>query len=888
MANGGWSDVTNDRSETVRVVHCSGTAAPLPADDSTELAVQSVADRQATLGAVTSGDVDCVCVAQALDGGTTGLEVVAAVREQAPAVATVLYTAEPDGVVAADASRVGVTEYAALELLEERGETLADRVRAAVARVERERHPATASDDPTPGGEPVVGARPDAGAARVLDRIEDGFFATDADWRFTYVNRRAEEILQRSADELVGRNVWDEFPQAITDAFYEEYHGAMDTQEPRTFTEHFEPLNLWVEVSVYPSPDGLSIYFRDIGDRKRYEQALSELLRTTRELTAADSRTTVAEVAATAASEVLGFHGTGVRFAEDGMLRPVAIRGDGAADLDDERPPVPIADSPHGEAFRTGEPVTYEMSEGESTVFDLDTFERTMYFPLGDHGILSVGVPEGGFTETDRDLLKLLALSTTAALDRAARERELRRYRAVHESVREMVFVLDEAGRVTLATEALAERVGRDRPALEGRHARGFLPDADYQRSVDLVETLLSADESASRTMTTELLAGEVTIPVELELSLLSADSFRGTVGVVRDRSELAATRAELAAERDRFRHLFEGGQDPIAEIEQVDGEPIVRSVNPVFERVFGYDAATAEGRSLNDLILPPDHAAAGEALDDHAAAGEVVRREVERVTADGRRQFLYAGIPYDTAGDSVRGFAIYTDITEQKDRERQLQLLHRVLRHNLRNEMTVVLGNAGTLAERLDGEEQRLAEGIRSTARATSELSEQVRRIESLVEEESSPRLVDLTPLIEAVVERNRVPGVSITTELPSACRVTGVAELERAIDNVVENAVVHGAANVRVWIEPREGRVALHVSDDGPGIPERERAVLTGTREITQLDHSKGLDLWITRWIVDAAGGSLTFGEEADGADVILELERADPTDGSESDGL
>ncbi|WP_224269096.1 PAS domain S-box protein [Haloprofundus salinisoli] len=102
-------------------------------------------------------------------------------------------------------------------------------------------------------------------------RVTDAFFGLDADWQFTYINETAEKFLERSADELVGANIWEEFPEAVGGAFETEYRRAMETQEPVSFDEYYPPLDAWLEVRVYPSETGLSVYFQNLTERKARE-----------------------------------------------------------------------------------------------------------------------------------------------------------------------------------------------------------------------------------------------------------------------------------------------------------------------------------------------------------------------------------------------------------------------------------------------------------------------------------------------------------------------------------------------------------------------------------------------------------------------------------------
>ncbi|WP_232686887.1 PAS domain S-box protein [Halobacterium zhouii] len=110
----------------------------------------------------------------------------------------------------------------------------------------------------------------------VYRRIDDAFFALDEDWRFTHVNDRAEVLLDRPGEELLGQRVWDVFSEAVGSTFEDAYRRAMEHQEPVSFEEYYEPLEAWFEVRAYPSESGLSVYFSDVTGRKQREQELEE------------------------------------------------------------------------------------------------------------------------------------------------------------------------------------------------------------------------------------------------------------------------------------------------------------------------------------------------------------------------------------------------------------------------------------------------------------------------------------------------------------------------------------------------------------------------------------------------------------------------------------
>ncbi|WP_448626153.1 SpoIIE family protein phosphatase [Geodermatophilus sp. URMC 64] len=113
----------------------------------------------------------------------------------------------------------------------------------------------------------------DARVARVLETMTAAFFALDRDYRFTYVNAEAERVLQSSRDDLLGGDIWQLFPLALGSAFETHYRGAMTSGEERVFQAYYPPpLDAWYEVRAWPGPDGLSVYFLDITERRSAEE----------------------------------------------------------------------------------------------------------------------------------------------------------------------------------------------------------------------------------------------------------------------------------------------------------------------------------------------------------------------------------------------------------------------------------------------------------------------------------------------------------------------------------------------------------------------------------------------------------------------------------------
>jgi len=746
-----------------------------------------------------------------------------------------------------------------------------------------------------------------------LDRVDDGFFALDDEFRFTYVNEAAASLLDRDAEALIGDDIWAEFPAALGRKYERNYRRAMETQEVVSFEDRYEPLDLWTDVTVYPSPNGLSVFFADVSERKRREQTLERLLGTVERIQREGDAEGVAERLVEAADQILGYQISGVRlFDEDiGQLRLVAT-SDGIGDaFAASREPRPPSEGITGDVFRSGERwVCDDLATDErlaSIGGGAPGGDRTEYHgmrsfvavPLADHGVFIVGSEEpDAFEESDVSVLELLATNAVAAMDANGRRRRLRTYEDALKNVDDMVCVLDDDGGVTYATGPFAEWIGdADAGDVVGRRLDALVAPDDGERVADAVGALTgAAAESATGRETTRTV--ELTVEREgdrqarygqLRLSTLS-DRGGGVVGSLSDVTALRRTRTELSAERDRFQRLFDRIPDPVMEVILEDDETVIDGANPAFEAQFGADESAIRGRTIGALDIDDDRlgdrggrsAAEGVDLDALVREHGFTTEEVRRQTVDGPREFLFRGFSYETEGVR-RAFGIYTDITDRKRRERYVRIVNRILRHNLRNELNVVFGFASEIADRADDDRIRgHARRIEATGKRLSGVAEGAATLRRVVEEgyATDPVPVDVEAVVGEVAARHAAdhPDARITADVPSGIAVRGDDRLAIAVDHLVENAVEHGGDAPRVAVtaegDPDGGVVRVSVADDGPGIPTGVQEVIAEDREVTQLRHNTGVGLWIAAWVVEAYGGEIRFGPGLDGAGTTVTL--------------
>ena len=201
--------------------------------------------------------IDCV-VSDYQMPEKNGIEFLKAVRENDPHLPFIIMTGKGDETVASEAISAGVTDYIRKEAGSEHYDLLAHRIRNVVGQRRAER---------------AKKAR-NRRIRRVYERINDGFAALDEQLRVTYVNSRAAELLDHSEEELMGEQVTDVFPEIEQTEFYDAASGVLAEQEVISLEEYYEYLDAWFEVRIFPDVDGLSIYFRDITDRKRRQREL--------------------------------------------------------------------------------------------------------------------------------------------------------------------------------------------------------------------------------------------------------------------------------------------------------------------------------------------------------------------------------------------------------------------------------------------------------------------------------------------------------------------------------------------------------------------------------------------------------------------------------------
>ncbi|MFP4530286.1 MAG: ATP-binding protein, partial [Halodesulfurarchaeum sp.] len=207
-------------------------------------------------------------------------------------------------------------------------------------------------------------------------------------------------------------------------------------------------------------------------------------------------------------------------------------------------------------------------------------------------------------------------------------------------------------------------------------------------------------------------------------------------------------------------------------------------------------------------------------------------------------------------------------------EQRRYISVYERVLRHNLRNSLTVIYGHLNTLQNRLENDEPIAV--IRNEVQELLTLAEEAQTLQDLLHSDVRTEPINMADMAERSVRRIRLsyPRAKIGLETPEQAVTSGISQIRVALEELLENAIIHSEKvepSVKVEVSTTDRHVRLQVIDDGPGIPEDERRVLSNDGDISTTQHGSGLGLWLVRLIVQQSNGRLSFSRAKHGGSKI-----------------
>ncbi|MFW5939208.1 MAG: GAF domain-containing protein [Halolamina sp.] len=633
-------------------------------------------------------------------------------------------------------------------------------------------------------------------------------------------------------------------------------------------------------------------------DLRERQKRITQLHEAAPSLIDADSESALFERVVDIATDVLALDQSVLLMERNGELTPVGGQIDRVDEVSTDAGIV-------GRTYNEKRPFLVEDAETNPDAEPAnESIRSAISVPVGDAGVFQIISDEkAAFDETDLELAELLVGYAEATLDRIRSEAALRESRQVierlHTSAVELATAETERDLLDRAVAAaedvlemdmckldlldgellvpvaesggVPENAGREMHISEGlagktaRTGESYLvsdlhSDPDSEPTSPDFESALSVpigDLGVFQAVSTESDAfGEE----DLEL----AELLMAHVAVA-----LRRVRAEddLRRQRDSLEALFENIPGAAVAYEMIDGEPIVRRVNSAFEQTFGYAAADVVGASLDDYIVPPEESAGAAQYNDRIAEGDRVQAEVERLTADGPKHFLLQVTPLEVGEENVPGYAIYTDVTEQREREAELRRQNErldqfasVVSHDLRNPLNVAAGYLDLVRE--TGDLEKL-DNVDDALDRMDALVTDLLRLAREGKDVGETRSVSLDAVARTAWSHVATDEGALVVET----RREVDADADRLValfENVYRNSVEHAGAETTVTVGDLTDREGFYVADDGPGI---NPAIEPFDPGVTTSDEGTGFGLSIVKSIAEAHGWSVSTAESENG---------------------
>ncbi|OAQ54423.1 hypothetical protein HTG_02425 [Natrinema mahii] len=449
------------------------------------------------------------------------------------------------------------------------------------------------------------------------------------------------------------------------------------------------------------------------------------------------------------------------------------------------------------------------------------------------------------------------------------------------EHAREKLAVVDAAGTFVYVNEASTAIVGYEPSQLVGDRAIEYIHPDDRKTVLEQFEAVMAATGSSATVRYRHAAADGEWVWLESRFTNPPDESLEGCVVSSRDISEQVSAERERRDAESRLRTIAGTVGDVLWMFDEDWAE--VLFVNPAYEEVFGQPVSTLEDdpQAFLDVVHPDDVPCVREAM-DRVASGESADIEYRvNPEADYGRWVWVRSEPILEDGDVDRIVGFSRDVTDRRRRERQLAVMDNLLRHNLRNDMSVILGNAECIASEASEPSRGRAEIIRLQGQELLESANKQREIIELLTERPVPESIDLVPIVAGAIDRIRDahPEATIETSLPDAATARALYEVELAVTELLENAVRYGSdetPELSVAVRTRSDGVDIVIRDDCPPIPEIEFRVLTGDWRMDDVYHTSGLGLWLVHWVVDLSDGHVAFERSEGGNTIVVSLPR------------
>jgi len=452
------------------------------------------------------------------------------------------------------------------------------------------------------------------------------------------------------------------------------------------------------------------------------------------------------------------------------------------------------------------------------------------------------------------------------SLDLKTQNDKLRRFRRAIEASGHGIIITDTDGTIEYTNPAFEATTGYSNQEAVGNNTNmlqsGEMNDSHY----DQLWQTISAGETWHGEIVDQRKDGSQYI-VDQTIAPISDASGEITayVAVQTDITERKQLEDRLKQHRDIVQRL----DDPIM-LQNEDGQ--FELVNQALCDFAGLSAEKLEGTDEYEFMDEPT------AKFIHRQKKAVLWTE-KPVTYSVTPTFEYSGkeavfyttrYPYYNEESKLVGtLAICRDVTDLDRRTRHLQVIDNILRHNIRNKLTIIKGRGTQIQRDTNGELTHAAASIVEAADDLLTTSEKSRQITQVFSNDTNITQINLSDTIERIINniKHRWPDIKFSVTIPDEVVVIAIPEIGDAIKELVENAAMHNdkeTSQVELSVTVDNEVVEIQISDNGPGMIAFDQEVLESGTAIGELSHGSGLGLWLVYWIVQQSNGTINLTDQ------------------------
>lgn len=494
--------------------------------------------------------------------------------------------------------------------------------------------------------------------------------------------------------------------------------------------------------------------------------------------------------------------------------------------------------------------------------FPLDAFFSYVTYVLFEDVLKIAQFPFGSIVDIITVFILLYAIILLKLPARTLAEVDLR---TLAETANDGICVVDVDGVIEYANSFMAEILGVNKNKLIGKKLRNFIADEDVEIYDKQFKRILSGLKV--KNLIARLRAGDKKIIVALNASPVIDKREGGVKGAfitVRDFEERVKFEEELKRERTYFHSLFYHSPEAIV---LMDEKHHVNDLNPAFIELFGYKLEDLKGKNVDDYILPPEEEKEGKKITKSVMAGKIARTEGYRRRKDGKLIYVSVlGAPIFVDGKQVGIFGIYRDMTERKKAEEEREFYNSLLRHDISNKITIILGNLEILSETKLSEEQKdLVLSALNAARSGSELIASIRRLNKIGKEK--PYYMEIDDILLKVVKNMEMEaekkGIKLSYK-PIKGIIKADSLIESVFTNIIQNAIIHSECkNIKIYGEEsninNKKFYKICIENDGKEIDKEILKSIFNPGIKSSKSKGSGLGLYIVKTLVESYGGKI-----------------------------